>query len=87
MNETPDVLVVGDDDKSQKIAKAVQEALPDSNVVTGDVPHLASATQTKEEPKLPAHGTKFMINGQEYEVVYINEGKHRFTSVPCTGMY
>ena len=89
MDETPDVLVVGDDDNAKKIAEAVQGALPNSNVVTGDHPIATASTQTKPEgpPKLPAVGTKFMVGGQEYEVVYINEGKRRFSSVPCTGMY
>lgn len=43
----------------------------------------------EEKPKveLPEIGTKFMINGQEYRVVYRNEGKGRFSSEPCTGVY
>jgi len=41
----------------------------------------------EEDAKLPEVGTKFMVNGQEYEVVYLNLGKKRFTSVPCVGVY
>jgi len=43
--------------------------------------------QKKKEIVLPEVGTKFMVNGNEYEVVYINEGRKRFTAVPCEGMY
>lgn len=41
----------------------------------------------KEKPKLPKMGTKFMVEGQEYKVVYINEGKNRFSAEPCEGVY
>ena len=33
-------------------------------------------------PILPV-GKKFMVEGHEYKVVYVNEGKRRFTCVPC----
>ncbi len=41
----------------------------------------------KKELELPVIGTKFMIMGQEYKVCYINEGKKRFSAVPCKGGY
>ncbi len=41
----------------------------------------------KEEKPLPKIGTKFMVNGAEYEVVYINEGQNRFSCQPCEGAY
>ena len=43
--------------------------------------------EVDEKPKLPEIGTKFMVDGQEYEVVYLNVGKSRFTAAPCKGMY
>jgi len=45
------------------------------------------SAKEKEKPKLPKIGTKFMVEGQEYKVVYINEGKNRFSAEPCEGMY
>ena len=36
-----------------------------------------------KEMKLPLIGSKFMIGEERYEVVYLNEGKKRFTSIPC----
>lgn len=33
-------------------------------------------------PTLPV-GKKFMVEGHEYKVVYVNEGKKRFTCIPC----
>jgi len=41
----------------------------------------------KKVVKLPAIGDKFMLNGQEYIVCYINEGKQRFSCEPCDGIY
>jgi len=41
----------------------------------------------KQETPLPSIGDKFMLNGHEYKVVYINEGKRRFSCVPCKGVY
>jgi len=50
-----------------------------------DIP--STKEKEKEKPKLPKIGTKFMIEGQEYKVVYINEGKNRFSAEPCEGVY
>lgn len=44
-------------------------------------------TPSKEVVRLPEIGKKFMIEGQEYVVCYVNEGQHRFSSEPCSGMY
>jgi len=41
----------------------------------------------EKEIVLPKKGIKFMIMGQEYVVTYVNEGKKRFTSEPCEGVY
>jgi hypothetical protein len=41
----------------------------------------------KEKPKLPEIGKKFMVEGIEYEVVYKNDGKNRFSAQPCQGSY
>jgi len=36
---------------------------------------------------LPSVGTRFMIAGKSFEVVYLNEGKGRFTAKPIKGQY
>jgi hypothetical protein len=36
----------------------------------------------EEKPPLPQIGTKFYIEGIEYKVTYVNEGKRRFSSTP-----
>lgn len=41
----------------------------------------------KEEGILPPIGTKFMVSGKEYKVVYLNPGKKRFSAIPCSGQY
>ena len=41
----------------------------------------------KKEIELPEIGTKFMVNEQEYKVIFINKGKRRFTCEPCKGLY
>lgn len=41
----------------------------------------------KKDIPLPAMGAKFMFNGHEYKVVYINAGQHRFSCEPCKGVY
>jgi len=40
-----------------------------------------------EEPSFPPIGTKFMVHGIEYEVIYINRGQGRFSAKPCKGAY
>ncbi len=44
-------------------------------------------TTKKEVLRLPEMGKKFMLDGQEYIVCYINEGKKRFSAEPCSGKY
>lgn len=41
----------------------------------------------KKDIPLPKLGQKFMLNGNEYTVIYINPGHHRFTCEPCIGVY
>jgi hypothetical protein len=36
---------------------------------------------------LPNLGDKFMLFGNEYVVVYINAGQHRFSCDPCKSLY
>jgi hypothetical protein len=42
---------------------------------------------TKKDIPLPEIGTKFMVGGHEYKVIYINPGQHRFSCEPCKGLY
>jgi hypothetical protein len=56
-----------------------------AGIPTFQKPHISKFEKTKEI--LPPIGTKFMVNGEEYKVVYINIGKKRFTSTPCSGQY
>lgn len=41
----------------------------------------------KKSIPLPKLGEKFMCNGNEYKVIYINPGYHRFTCEPCKNVY
>jgi hypothetical protein len=67
--------------------------MPDM-VATGDL-HVDYKVKDDEQTKdvdqkkipLPEMGTKFMLWGNEYKVIYINEGKHRFSCEPCKGVY
>ena len=43
--------------------------------------------EKENKPKLPEIGTRFNIQGQSYKVVYVNEGKNRFSAEPCIGDY
>jgi len=36
---------------------------------------------------LPQVGTRFMIEGNSFKVVYVNEGKKRFSASPVDGQY
>lgn len=36
---------------------------------------------------LPEIGTTFMIDGNEFRVCYVNEGKRRFSAEPYKGKY
>ena len=42
---------------------------------------------SKKDIPLPEMGSKFMLNGHEYKVIYINAGQHRFSCEPCKGVY
>jgi len=41
----------------------------------------------KKDIPLPQLGKIFMFEGNEYKVVYINDGQHRFTCEPYKGEY
>ncbi len=41
----------------------------------------------KETNPLPEIGTRFMVNGINYMVCYVNKGQNRFSSEPCEGGY
>lgn len=36
----------------------------------------------KEKTPLPEVGTRFFIDGVEYKITYVNEGKSRFSAIP-----
>jgi len=42
---------------------------------------------TKREVKLPEVGQIIMVNGDQYRVTYVNEGKKRISCEPCHGVY
>ena len=52
-----------------------------------DADGTAVKDEKPEEPKLPKIDDTFMLNGQEYKVVYINYGKKRFTCKSHKGGY
>lgn len=41
----------------------------------------------KNNIPLPSINDIFMLKGHEYKVIYINDGKHRFSCEPCKGVY
>ena len=80
LEEKPDVLVVGDG--SEKAAEVLEVIAKES-----EEPVKVANTDKKELPPLPKMGTKFMIEGHEYKVVWLNPGKNRFSAEPCKGVY
>jgi len=48
------------------------------------VDSLGRPTEGKEKEPLPQVGTKFFIEGVLYKVIYVNEGKRRFSASPMT---
>ena len=74
--EMPDMVATGD------LTIANREKV----VVDDDVPEVKKEITKKDIP-LPEIGTKFMFNGHEYKVIYINAGQHRFSCEPCKGVY
>lgn len=74
----------------KKMAEASGVKMPDM-VATGDLTVEKNDEQVDEKElkmiPLPAIGTKFMVDGHEYKVVYINEGKGRFSCERCKGVY
>ena len=43
---------------------------------------LGRPLKDEERGSLPQVGTKFFIEGIEYKVTYVNEGKRRFSATP-----
>ena len=83
----------------KEMAKATGMEMPDL-VATGDLTVEVSKEKlqvvddkpedkpfNKKDIPLPELGTKFMVLGHEYKIVYINDGKHRFSCEPCKGIY
>ena len=75
--EMPDMVATGDltVDNNEKL------------MVVDDTVSKEKKEKSKKDIPLPEMGTKFMFNGNEYKVIYINEGQHRFTCEPCKGVY
>jgi len=88
------VLVVGSGmDKYNPIQEETVKAgivMPDM-VATGTLTVEKKDTTEKKFNKknipLPKLGEKFMLGGNEYKVIYINPGNHRFTCEPCKSVY
>ena len=72
--EMPDLVATGD-----LTVEGKEKIVADDEVKTKEV--------TKKDIPLPEMGSKFMLNGHEYKVIYINSGQHRFTCEPCKGVY
>lgn len=75
----------------KKTLDSVGLEMPDM-VATGDLSVNESSKKidkpfNKRSIKLPLVGSIFMHNGEEFKVVYINEGQHRFTCEPYKGDY
>ena len=79
--ENKDDITIVDDDKPSEEGTKLANKLIDSMTGMNPIP------KKKEKIVLPKIGTKFMIEGKEYKVNYINEGKARFTAIPCQGVY
>ncbi len=73
----PDLVATGD---------LTVESKDEVVVVGSDTTKEVKETNKKDIP-LPEIGSKFMLNGHEYKVIYINDGQHRFSCEPCKGIY
>jgi hypothetical protein len=88
------VLVVGD---GMHAYNPIQEEIKKSGVVMPDMVAtgtLSVENSNEKEEKfnkknipLPKLGDKFMLGGNEFKVIYINPGFHRFTCEPCKSVY
>jgi hypothetical protein len=55
-----------------------------------ETPEVKVEKEEKKEDKkvpLPKEGKIFMLDGYEYRVVYINQGKNRFSCCPAKQVY
>ena len=102
MEENKDEGIVIADEKSSNPIEVIKNSvekvgvkMPDL-VATGDLTVNEEVVIVDDKPvkevnkkdiPLPEMGTKFMFNGHEYKVIYINAGQHRFTCEPCKGVY
>lgn len=80
------VTIVGDDNEKLEVTKDSPMPFSKPLVAHGDLT-VEKPVKEEKSDELPPVGTKFMVSGKEYQVSYINEGKKRFTSVPCSGQY
>jgi len=78
-DETKVVVVEDDNVDSNKLAEELSKT--GNEVILTD--NKTEAVEEKWEPILPEMHTKFQINGRNYKVCYINEGKGRFSAIPC----
>lgn len=69
--EMPDMVATGD---LTVVDKNEKESTPVKKLTKKDIP-------------IPEVGSVFMHKGNEYKIVYINEGQHRFTCEPYKGDY
>lgn len=80
--------VIKDDDKSVEVGDEIPTMVAEGDL---NVEYKAKDAPVKKLHKvdtpLPKMGAKFMLDGHEYKVIYINEGKHRFSCEPCKGVY
>ena len=74
--EMPDLVATGDLTVDSK-----------ETIVIDDIPDKPVKKLNKKDIPLPEMGAKFMLNGHEYKVIYINAGQHRFSCEPCKGVY
>lgn len=74
----PDIVATGD--------LTVSNSKDEKQTITNEKQTSKEKFDKKKIP-LPEIGSKFMLNGNEYIVTYINPGNHRFTCEPCKGVY
>jgi hypothetical protein len=75
------------DDETPKVqpptgANPIAKALTGTGDLTVEQDEDSDIDLSGSVPILPV-GKKFMVEGHEYKVVYVNEGKKRFTCIPC----
>lgn len=70
--------------KIEKPVKAdpIAKVLTGTGTLTVNDSEDSDIDESGKVPILPV-GKKFMVEGHEYKVVYVNEGKRRSTIIPC----